>query len=30
MMLQRITELGQDAPSRHREMPFEVVPRQSA
>jgi LacI family transcriptional regulator len=30
MMLQRITELEQDAPSRRREMPFEVVSRQSA
>ena len=30
MMLQRITELPEDAPARHREMPFEIVRRASA
>ncbi len=30
MMLQRITELPEDAPGRHREMPFEIVQRESA
>jgi LacI family transcriptional regulator len=29
MMLQRLTELPENTPGRHREMPFEVVPRQS-
>jgi LacI family transcriptional regulator len=30
MILQRITELPEDAPGRHREMPFEIVRRESA
>jgi LacI family transcriptional regulator len=30
MMLQRLNELPRDAPGRHREMPFEIVRRQSA
>ena len=30
MMLQRLTELPPDMPGRHREMPFEIVKRQSA
>jgi LacI family transcriptional regulator len=30
MMLQRLTELPPDMPGRHREMPFEIVQRQSA
>jgi LacI family transcriptional regulator len=29
-MLQRLNELPRDAPGRHREMPFEIVRRQSA
>jgi LacI family transcriptional regulator len=30
MMLQRLTELPENTPGRHREMPFEIMRRQSA